>query len=129
MPEHYAVRCAAAQDYDAFYEREMEFRQGAGYPPAGALLAIHMSCPDQEHLKLGAGYVRKFLEKVQGSEPAVILGPVDEAVARIADVWRMVIYMKAGTGAALRRARGWLEKYIAINEGFANIEITYETTI
>ena len=128
-PEHYAVRCAAAQDYDVFYEREMAFRQGAGYPPAGGLLAVHMSCPDKDHLVLGAGYVRKFLERVKGEDPMVILGPVDEPVARIADVWRMVLYMKGTGSAPLRRARGWLEKYIEINPGFSNIEVTYDTTI
>jgi primosomal protein N' (replication factor Y) len=129
MPEHYAIRCAAAQDYDAFYEREMRFRSDAGYPPAGSLLAVHMSCLDKDHLILAAGYVRKFLERVKGKEPVAILGPVDEPVARIADVWRMVLYLKGGTGAGLRRARGWLEKYIGMNEGFSNIEITFETTI
>jgi primosomal protein N' (replication factor Y) len=112
-----------------FYEREMAFRQGAGYPPAGGLLAVHMSCPDKDHLVLGAGYVRKFLERVKGEDPMVILGPVDEPVARIADVWRMVLYMKGTGSAPLRRARGWLEKYIEINPGFSSIDITYETTI
>ncbi len=25
-PDHYAIRCAAAQDYEAFYQKEIEFR-------------------------------------------------------------------------------------------------------
>ena len=129
MPEHYAIRCAAAQDYDSFYEREMGFREDAGYPPAGGLVAVHMSCPDREHLILAGGYVRRFLEKVIGDAPVSILGPADEPVARIADVWRQVLYLKGSSGASLRKIREWLEKYIEINEGFSSIEITYETTI
>ena len=129
MPDHYAIRCAAAQDYDAFYEKEIGFREDAGYPPVGSLLAVHMSCPDREHLVLAAGYVRKFLEKVIKDAPIAILGPTDEVVARIADVWRQVLYLKGTEGAAVRKVRVWLEKYIEINEGFSNIEITYETTI
>ncbi len=127
-PEHFAIRCAAAQDYDAFYEREMRFRQDAGYPPAGSLTAVHMSCADKDHLTLAGNYVRQFLEKVIGDAPVSLLGPADETVARIADVWRQVLYMKGSSGALLRYARGWLEKYIEINEGFSNIEITYETS-
>ena len=128
-PEHYGIACAAAQDYDSFYEREMGFREDAGYPPAGGLVAVHMSCPDREHLILAGGYVRRFLEKVIGDAPVSILGPADEPVARIADVWRQVLYLKGSSGASLRKIREWLEKYIEINEGFSSIEITYETTI
>lgn len=129
MPAHFAIRTAASQDYDAFYEKELEFRQTAGYPPCGSMCAVHMSCPDQEHLALAGAYVRKFLLKMAGSLGITVLGPADEAVARIADVWRMVVYIKGPSGEALRRVRGWLEKYIEINEGFSNIEITYETTV
>jgi primosomal protein N' (replication factor Y) len=129
LPEHYAIRCAASQDYDAFYEKEIGFRERALYPPAGSLLEIHMSCADQEHLTLAGGYVRKFLLNMIKDEPVQILGPTDEPVARIADVWRQVIYMKGGTGSFLRYVRGWLEKYIEINDGFSNIEITYRTTV
>ena len=28
-PDHYAIQCAAAQDYQAFYEKEIQFRRGA----------------------------------------------------------------------------------------------------
>ena len=129
MPQHYAIRCAAAQDYDAFYEQEIGFREDAGYPPAGSLTEVHMSCPDRDHLILAGSYVRKFLEQVIRGAPVAILGPTDEPVARIADVWRQVLYLKGGTGAMLRTIRGWLEKYTQINEGFSNIEITYKTTI
>ncbi len=129
LPDHYAVTCAAAQDYDAFYEKEIGFRDTAGYPPVGSLTAVHMSCPDQDHLILAAGYVRKFLLKMTQGSAVQILGPTDEPVAKIADVWRMVLYMKGGSADTLRMIRRWLEKYIEINEGFANIGITYETTI
>ena len=110
LPDHYAVTCAAAQD-------------------VGSLTAVHMSCPDQDHLILAAGYVKKFLLKMAQGSAVQILGPTDEPVARIADVWRMVLYMKGGSADTLRMIRRWLEKYIEINEGFSNIGITYETTI
>ncbi len=32
-PDHYAVRLAAAQDYQAFYEKELNFRRMMHYPP------------------------------------------------------------------------------------------------
>ena len=101
----------------------------AGYPPCGSLVAVHMSCADQEHLLLAAGYVKQFLEKILGKAPVQILGPVSEPIAKIADVWRQVIYLKGGSSALLRAARNRLERYIELNDGFSTVEITFDSTI
>ena len=87
-----------------------------------------MSCPDQEHLSLAGGYVRQFLEKILRQTPVQILGPVPEPVARIADIWRQVLYLKGGTPSLLRAARNRLERYIEINDGFSNVEVVFDTT-
>ncbi len=129
QPSNYAVQCAVRQDYDAFYRQEIGFRKMAGYPPAGCLLEIHMSCPDQEHLKVAAGYARAFLEKILGSAPVQILGPVPESVAKIADIFRMVMYLKGGSPELLRAARARLEQYIGLNDGFSNVEFSYDVTL
>ncbi|HKF55198.1 MAG TPA: primosomal protein N', partial [Blastocatellia bacterium] len=39
-PEHYAVVCARAQDYEGFYQREINFRRMMNYPPFCALVNI-----------------------------------------------------------------------------------------
>lgn len=39
-PEHYAIKTAIAQDYDAFYQVELEMRRQACYPPFGELYRI-----------------------------------------------------------------------------------------
>ena len=35
LPDHYALQLACAQDYDGFFEREMEFRAHHGLPAGG----------------------------------------------------------------------------------------------
>ena len=129
QPSHYAVQCASQQDYEAFYSQEISYRDMAGYPPCGSLVAVHMGCADQEHLSLAAGYVRQFLIKILGKAPVRILGPAPEPVAKIADVWRQVLYLKGGSPALLRAARNRLERYIELNDGFASVEITFDATI
>ena len=37
-PEHYSVQLACRQDYPAFYERELRFRQAMRYPPAVSVI-------------------------------------------------------------------------------------------
>ena len=82
---------------------------------------------DPEHLALAAGYVRQFLEKILRQTPVRILGPVPEPVAKIADVWRQVLYMKGGTPALLRAARNRLERYMEANGGFSSIEVAFDS--
>ena len=46
-PTHYSIVTAAAQDYEAFYEEEIRYRQIMGYPPVENLLAVLVSCEDE----------------------------------------------------------------------------------
>ena len=39
-PEHYSIQQAAKQDYEAFYEEEILYRELLEYPPAGHMLTI-----------------------------------------------------------------------------------------
>src|SRR5229473_2106275 len=47
-PEHYAVRLAGRQDYQAFYERELEFRRSMRYPPFSAMANLLVRSEKQE---------------------------------------------------------------------------------
>lgn len=40
-PDHYSIKAAAAQDYQAFYEEEILYRSLMDYPPVGGMLALH----------------------------------------------------------------------------------------
>ena len=47
QPEHYSIRAAALQDYPAFFEEEIGYRELMNYPPAHQLLAIHAACQEK----------------------------------------------------------------------------------
>ena len=47
-PDHYAVRMAAAQDYQAFYEKELHFRRMMHYPPFSAMANVLVRSEKQE---------------------------------------------------------------------------------
>ena len=40
QPHHYAIRAAAAHDYETFYEREIEYRRSLHYPPFVRLVRL-----------------------------------------------------------------------------------------
>lgn len=125
-PEHYAVICAAAQEYVSFYEKEIACRSLSGYPPVGGLLGIHCTCSDRERLEMASGYLGRFARQIAGKYQVSVLGPVDEPVAKIQDIHRMVIYAKQSDSRRLTAFKNKLEDYIEINEGYKEIGIQFE---
>lgn len=54
-PDHYAVLCAAHQDYSSFFQYEMRFRKAGQYPPYTYLIALTVVGREQrsvDHLAL-----------------------------------------------------------------------------
>ena len=47
-PDHYAIRMAAPQDYQAFYEKELQFRRLMHYPPFTAMANMLVRAEKQE---------------------------------------------------------------------------------
>lgn len=46
-PDHYAIRTAKEQDYEAFYDKEIEYRRLMHYPPVWNMLLVHVTSPDE----------------------------------------------------------------------------------
>lgn len=126
LPDHYALECAAGQDYLSFYEQEMRYRRLAGYPPAGEMMAVHCSSENQEKLEVAVSYLAKFIRRAAQGRGAAVIGPADEAVARINDVYRKALYIKHQDGRILTAVKNIVEQYIEINTGFQDIRIQFE---
>ena len=93
-PEHYAVQAAAAQDFGLFVRNEMAFREAAGYPPALHLLTLQLSSEDEQLLVRAADILSRILLKEAAPAKAMVIGPVNEAVYKVHDYFRKLIYLK-----------------------------------
>jgi len=106
QPNHYALQLACAQDYAAFYEREMEFRRTMGYPPAGALIDVIFRARGLEE---GLDRARRLATRLRASAERRfrVLGPALAPLARIKQEHRCQVVLKgkrAPMRAALREA-------------------------
>ena len=61
-PEHYGIRCAAAQDYRAFYTRESANRRLALYPPFSVIMRVVFSSKSADAARDAAGAAEKALD-------------------------------------------------------------------
>lgn len=92
QPDHYAITCAAAQDYKSFYEEEILYRELSGYPPAAHMLAVQIYGKEEENVKQLA---RRLTDVVKSNMDFLqILGPTPANISKINDIYRYVFYAK-----------------------------------
>lgn len=125
-PEHYSIQRAAAQDYDGFYEEEINYRSLMGYPPVHQLLAVWMSGNEEEHLKKAAGYLKEFTERLNRQKKLAIIGPTAPFIEKVNDRYRQLIYIKSEEYKFLIEAKDLMEQYIEMNSGFRSLRIQFD---
>jgi primosomal protein N' (replication factor Y) len=102
LPDHYALGFACAQDYDSFFEREMEFRRTMGYPPLTALLNLIVRSEDGGKGATEADALAKVL-RASAAGRYRVLGPAHAPLARLRNEHRFQILLK-GQRPAMRAA-------------------------
>ena len=87
QPEHQVIRLAARQDYDSFYQLEIQLRRLQNAPPFGDLLTITFTGQEETAVLRGAAKFRDslmpWLKQLPDSAQFVLLGPAPCAVPKI----------------------------------------------
>ena len=125
-PEHYSIEKAAAQDYEGFYEKEMDYRRIMGYPPAAELLAVLVTGEDEKLLDTAVRYLKEFALRAGRNKDLQIIGPASPFVGKVNDIYRRVIYIKSKDYSALTVMKDHMEQYIEMNRGFDRIKIQFD---
>lgn len=111
-PEHYSIVHAAGQDYDAFYDEEMGYRELMGYPPSNHMMAVRISCADAD---LATKLSDELYKLTSVDDRVNIIGPADAAVYKINDIYNRVIYYKCKDYALLIQIKDIIENYLKCN--------------
>jgi primosomal protein N' (replication factor Y) (superfamily II helicase) len=106
-PDHYAIRFAAQQDYNGFFEKELQFRRFMKYPPFAAMANVLIRAAKQEDA------LRMSTELGHHITPAPenmrIMGPAEAPVPRLKAEYRYQLLIKSGSrkdlNALLRKAQ------------------------
>jgi len=98
-PDHYAVRMAAAQDYQAFYEKELNFRRMMHYPPFSAMANILVRSEKQEMAMRMSTELGHLL--TPPPEKLRVMGPAEAPVPRLKNEYRYQFLIKAASRKSL----------------------------
>jgi primosomal protein N' (replication factor Y) (superfamily II helicase) len=94
-PDHYAIQMAAAQDFEAFYTREIEFRKALRYPPFSALANLLVRSEKKEDAMRIAGEIGHLL--TPAPEGLKVLGPAEAPVTRVNNEFRYQLLIKSAS--------------------------------
>ena len=88
VPEHQVIRLAAQQDYDGFYELEINMRRVQNAPPFGDIAVVTVTGQEETAVLRGAAKFRDSLNAflrspAYCSETCAVLGPAPCAVPKI----------------------------------------------
>ncbi len=107
-PEHKVITLAAGQDYDSFYDMEIDLRRLLQHPPFGDLVVITFIGKDERQVLRGAAKFRTSVlacmrDPAYGTEQCTILGPAACAVPKINYSFRYRITLKCRFTPRLRQ--------------------------
>ena len=117
-PGNDVIRCAARQDYDAFYESEIRMRRLRRYPPFADLFTVTVSGTEEGRVLRAAVSVRETLRQLcrrpelAAGEPEV-LGPAPAPVVKVNNRFRYRCTLVGKNDKATREMLAWLHKDFA----------------
>jgi len=106
VPEHFAIRAAAAHDFEGFARRELKDRKAPEYPPHVRLINVVISSPDEAAAAAGAEAAARWLQPHLKGTGVRLTGPAPAPIERLHGRWRWHFLLRSGRPQPLE-AIGW----------------------
>jgi len=121
-PDHYAIQCAAEQDYEKFYRKEIEFRRLMYYPPFGSLANIIIRSTNEEDALSRSAALGRLLNPAP--EGVRVMGPAPAPVLRVKSEYRYQVLLKTASRKRLSEVLVDIRRFATAEKwGPANLAI------
>nr|MCR4612257.1 primosomal protein N' [Lachnospiraceae bacterium] len=123
-PEHYSIVESKNQDYEAFYKKEILYRDLMKYPPCSHMLLLSVQSEDERQ----ADGLSKDLHKHLANHfpNAKMLGPRDATIAKINDIYRKTIYIKDESYEFLVSIKDVADAYLLDNKKYPKGHVYFD---
>lgn len=111
MPDHFVIRAAIAQDYDAFYREEIEVRKSFLFPPFARLAQLEFRHRNEglaERDAVAAASLINHSPLIK--EKLSFVGPAPASIAKIANEYRWQVLIRSEKVASLNSLLKSLKK-------------------
>lgn len=103
QPENHAIRMAAAQDYEGFYQEEILLRQAMEYPPFSHIFSVLITGEMEQEVILAAQRLGAYMNHYAERASCTVVGPAPAPLPKFRGEFRWQIFAK-GTDAERLKA-------------------------
>jgi len=104
-PDHYSIQLACRQDYPAFFDREMKFRQAMRYPPHVSLInAVVRARTFTSAMDDASALVQQLRSLGHGQADFRVLGPAPAPLGKLRGEYRVQFLLKGTNRKRMREA-------------------------
>lgn len=123
-PENEIIKQAARQDYEAFYQSELELRRLQNTPPFTELMAITVSGAAEERVVAACRAIKAWLDQRAGRDgSALILGPSPLPVVRVNNRYRYRVTVCGRGNQGLRALIAQVVMECSADKRFGDVSI------
>lgn len=119
-PNHEVIRLAAAQDYRAFYARDIKLREAFTFPPFCDIAVISAASASEAACTKCAAEIFTFMkDKMSGDYrdvPVISFGPFEAPLYKIEDCYRMRVVLKCRRSKRLLAMLGELLRHFTTKD-------------
>lgn len=123
QPDHYSIQTAKEQNYEAFYEQEILYREMMLYPPVWNMLVVLCASKWEQ---TAYDCASKLAEQTGEERQVQVIGPADAAVAKVNDIYKKVLYLKAKDYEKLVEIKNRLEHFMRDNRAFSDTIVQFD---
>ncbi len=122
-PDNQYLEFVCKNDYNLFYNYEMQFRKKLQYPPYYYLVSILITSKDYENVDIESKKIFNYL-KNNISKSSLIYGPTPSLVFKINNIYRMQIMIKYRYDDLLYNVLKYIDSIYA-NDRKINLEVWF----
>lgn len=126
-PEHGVLLHAARQDYERFYETEIELRKALQCPPAAQIVVLTAAAEKERDVLEALVTVRERMESLMAGQFAdfcyPILGPAPAAIVRVQNRYRYHLSIRCPEGRRRRELIGGILREFSANPRFRGVTL------
>jgi primosomal protein N' (replication factor Y) len=112
-PDHYAITHSVTQDYEAFYEEEISYRDLMDYPPVKHMLSVLVTGDTEVFVK---ALSERLVMEIKKKFDIFVIGPAPANISKIKDIYRYVFYIKSSDYEKLISIKDCLEDILSKRE-------------
>ena len=123
-PENQTIRQAAMQDYEAFYQSEIQLRRLQNAPPLCDLFSVTASGTDEEHVLQTIHCIKDWLTELMKDIPgAIALGPAPLSVVKVNNRYRYRVNICCTASAEIRKIISHVVTVCSSDKRFKGISV------